>query len=256
MRLISFRQGDQASFGAVIEGRVVDLGRHLPEFLSLRGLLDANALVRALDTVAEVSPDYRLDKVTRLAPVTDPEKVLCVFDETRDEPVVMDPKFVRGADEALPLPSGDTRPLAAGLALVLDATRVDAGEDAPAPAGEDAPVRAGEDAPAIAGVSLMVYLSPGALAMGPWLVTADELDTTDAFTFTVEVSGQMARVQLSELNALVAGLARSRALGTGDVVAVLRFLPEIEVSAEDRITLSCEPIGQLSSRVSEDQPEP
>lgn len=230
MRLLSFRREDEASFGAIVEGRIVDFGKHLPEFNSLRALLEGNALVRALDTAAEVSPDHRLDKVTRLPPVTDPAHVLCVFDEARDEPVTINPKFLRGADQALLIPGGDAKPLAVGIALVLG-TDDDAGERR------------------VAGMMLVSYLSPGALSVGPWLVTTDELGGADAFTLAVEVDGQTAEVHLADLREVARRLGRSTALVTGDVIAVLKFLSDVSVGTGDIITNTCEVIGTLKNLV-------
>lgn len=228
MRLLSFRREDEASFGAIVEGRIVDFGKHLPEFNSLRALLEGNALVRALDTAAEVSPDHRLDKVTRLPPVTDPAHVLCVFDEARDEPVTINPKFLRGADQSLLIPGGDAKPLAVGVALVLGA---DAGDRR------------------VAGMTLVSYLSPGALSVGPWLVTTDELGGADAFTLAVDVDGQTADIHLADLRAVARRLGQSTELVTGDVIAVLKFLTDISVGTGDIITNTCEVIGTLKNPV-------
>lgn len=230
MRLLSFRLDDEASFGAVVEGRIVDFGRHLPEFDSLRALLEGNALVRALDTAAEVSADHRLDKVTRLPPITDPAHVLCVFDEARDEPVAINPKFLRGADQPLLIPGGDAKPIAVGVALVVGAG--DESGDA-----------------SIAGMTLVSYLSPAALAVGPWLVTTDELAGADAFTLSVDVDGQTAAVHLADLRAVVRRLAATAELQAGDVIAVLKFLTEVSAAADDIITLGCDLIGTLKNPV-------
>lgn len=230
MRLLSFRREDEASYGAIVEGRIVDFRKHLPEFDSLRALLEGDALVRALDTAAEVSPDHRLDKVVRLPPVTDPAHVLCVFDEARDEPVTINPKFLRGADQSLLIPAGDAKPLAAGIALVLGA------HDA---SGERR----------VAGMTLVSYLSPAALAVGPWLVTTDELGGADAFTLSVDVDGQAADVHLADLRAVARRLEKSSELVTGDVIAVLRYLTDVSAGTGDVITITCDLIGTLKNPV-------
>ena len=235
MRLISFRREEGTSFGAVVEGRIVDLGLHLPEFHSLRELLQADALVRALDAAAEISPDYRLDRVTTLPPLTNPDRLLCVFDESRNEAVNIDPKFVRGNDQPLLLPAGDSRPLAAGVALVAGGKDGGGGQ--------------------IAGASLISYLSPGSLAMGPWLVTADELQTTDQFTFTVEVEDQTTEISLSALDGLRESLSRSHELNGGDVLAVLRYLPDMKVSAGNRIQVCSGILGELGNPIEAEAPD-
>ena len=230
MRLLSFKREDEASFGAIVEGRIVDFRKHLPEFQSLRALLEGDALVRALDTAAEVSPDHRLDKVTRLPPVTDPAHVLCVFDEARDEPVTIHPKFLRGADQPLIIPGGDAKPLAVGIGLVLGAAD-DAGDRR------------------IAGMTLISYLSPAALAVGPWLVTTDELGGADAFSLSVDVDGQSAEVHLADLREVARRLGKSSELVTGDVVAVLKFLTDVSAGTGDVIEITCDLIGVLKNPV-------
>jgi hypothetical protein len=230
VRLLSFRREDEVSFGALVEGRIVDLGRHLPEFNSLRELLGAGALVRALDTAAEVSPEHRLDKVTRLPPVTDPARVLCVFDESRSDPINVNPKFMRGDGQTLPVPHEDAKPLAAGVAMILGP-----------------PGKAGDKR--IAGVCLIAYLSPGAYATGPWLVTEDELDGADAFTLTVAVGEQTADVHLVDLRAATMQLAADADLAPGDLIGVLRYIPEEEARVGDAISVDCAVIGTLKNNV-------
>ena len=233
MQLLSFNAGDASSFGAVIEGRVVDLGRHLPEYGSLKDLLAANGLVRALDTAAEVSPDYRLDKVQLRTPLPDAGQMLCVFDDARDEPVSIDPKFVRGSHRALRIPEGDTKPVAAGVVVALQAT---------------------EEGYAALGYMLLCYLSPAILAAGPWLTTPDELPNELEHTVTVNADEQQAELVLPDPTALAMDLAADRSLETGDLVAVLHYLPELNASTETTLQVSTEHLGTLTSPV-EAQPD-
>ncbi len=228
VRLISFRNGEESSFGAVVEGRVVDLGRHLPEYDSLKALLNGQGLVRALDTAAEVSPDYRLNKLTVLPPLPDAERMLCVFDDARDDAVVVDPKFVRGSGARLRIPPGDSRPLAAGMAVVVEQNE-----------GGHSPI----------GYSLLTYLSPAAIAMGPWLVTPDEFGEADGMTIIAAVGEERAELHLPDPAAAVSALAARENLGTGAIIGLLHFLPELSAGVEDEVSVSAEPIGELSNVV-------
>lgn len=233
MQLLSFNTGEASSFGAVIEGRVVDLGHHLPEYDSLKGLLAANGLVRALDTAAEVSPDYRLDKIQLRTPIPDAEQLLCVFDDARDEPVNVDPKFLRGSRRPLRIPDGDTKPLAAGVVVAVQQTQEGYG---------------------VLGYMLIGYLSPAILAAGPWLTTPDELP--DEFEFALEVSAgeQEADLVLPDPKAIALNLAQDRSLSTGDLVAVLHYLPELNASTGMTVQIMTEQLGTLTSSV-EAQPD-
>ena len=228
MRLISFRNGEDASFGAVVEGRVVDLGRHLPEYYSLKALLASHGLVRALDTAAEVSADYRLDRLSLLPPLPDAGRMLCVFDEADDEAVVVDPKRIRGADGRLRIPPGDSRPLAAGVAVVVEQNE-----------GGHSPI----------GYCLLTYLSPVALAMGPWLVTPDEFGEAEGIGITVAIGEDYAELHLPDPAAKVRALAARESLETGDIVGLVHFIPELSAGAGAELTVSAEPIGDLTNVV-------
>ncbi len=228
MQLLSFNAGETSSFGALIEGRVVDLGRHLPEYDSLKDLLAANGLVRALDTAAEESPDFRLDKVQLRTPIPNAGKLFCVFDDARDEPVSVDPKFLRGSNRSLKIPEGDTKPVASGVVVALQAT---------------------EDGYDVLGYMLLCYLSPAILAAGPWLTTTDELPQAREFVLEVSAGEQKAELVLPDPIAIARSLASERSLETGDLVALLRYLPELNASPDTTVEVSCEHLGTLSSPV-------
>jgi hypothetical protein len=228
LQLVSFNTGDASSFGAVIEGRVVDLGRHLPEYDTLKDLLAANGLVRALDTAAEVSPDYRLDKVTLRTPIPDAEQMLCVFDDAQADPVSIDPKFVRGSNRTLQIPEGDSKPIAAGIVVAVQAT---------------------DDGHAALGCMLLCYLSPAMLAAGPWLTTPDQLAEADQYVLTVSGGDQRSEMVLPDPTTIALKLAADRSLGTGDLVAVLRYLPELKASPETTLEVSSEELGTLTSPI-------
>jgi len=78
MKLVRYEVNTQASFGAVVEGGVVDLKSRL-------GLADIDALIaspelraKASEIVATATPDHALADVTLLRPVDRPGKCICV----------------------------------------------------------------------------------------------------------------------------------------------------------------------------------
>jgi 2-keto-4-pentenoate hydratase/2-oxohepta-3-ene-1,7-dioic acid hydratase in catechol pathway len=78
MRFASFRVGDAESYGAVVAGGLVDLGRRLPELPTLRHAIAAGAPAR-LRAAAEGEPvDYALSDVELLIPIPAPEKIWCI----------------------------------------------------------------------------------------------------------------------------------------------------------------------------------
>ncbi len=84
MKLLSFRHAGQASFGAVRDGGVVDLGRVRRDlgvagrFRSLRELLAAGALPELRDQLDLAQADYPLEQIRYLPPIPDPEKIICI----------------------------------------------------------------------------------------------------------------------------------------------------------------------------------
>ncbi|WP_436643593.1 fumarylacetoacetate hydrolase family protein [Microbaculum sp. FT89] len=78
MRIVSFSTGGRMSWGAVVDGGIVDLAARLSAFPTVRALLEADGLDKARAALEGASPDLALDAVTLLPPVTDPEKILCI----------------------------------------------------------------------------------------------------------------------------------------------------------------------------------
>jgi 2-keto-4-pentenoate hydratase/2-oxohepta-3-ene-1,7-dioic acid hydratase in catechol pathway len=79
MRLASFRVRGRDAFGAVVGEGVVDLKTRLaPQFTSVLDLLRSNGLDIAREVVRGVRADFPLREVEFLPPVLQPEKILCV----------------------------------------------------------------------------------------------------------------------------------------------------------------------------------
>ncbi len=78
MRLASFRASGRDSYGAVVEGGIVDLGRRLGErYPTLRAAIAGDALGRAIAEAGAAKPDFTLAEATLLPPITDPDKIIC-----------------------------------------------------------------------------------------------------------------------------------------------------------------------------------
>jgi 2-keto-4-pentenoate hydratase/2-oxohepta-3-ene-1,7-dioic acid hydratase in catechol pathway len=76
MKLVSFYEGDDIHYGAVVGDGVVDLTKTL-KYPSLRGLLDAGALGEARKAVAGARPDQPLAALELALPIPDARKILC-----------------------------------------------------------------------------------------------------------------------------------------------------------------------------------
>ena len=96
---------------------------------------------------------------------------------------------------------------------------------------------------------LLCYLSPAMLAAGPWLTTPDELADADQYVLTVSSGDQQAELVLPDPTAIALKLAADRSLGTGDLVAVLHYLPELKASPEKTLEVSSEELGTLRSPI-------
>ena len=79
MRFLSFETDGRQSFGAAVDGGVVDLGRR--PYVAARTLREAiamGALAKLADLAASSGPDMAQDGVTFLPVIPDPAKILCI----------------------------------------------------------------------------------------------------------------------------------------------------------------------------------
>jgi len=77
LRLASFTVNGHESYGAVTDQGIVDLGRKLAKYPTLRDVLRAQAVGEAR-AAATGAADYQLKDVTMLPPIPQPEKNICV----------------------------------------------------------------------------------------------------------------------------------------------------------------------------------
>jgi len=80
VKLLSFVAGGRRSFGAVVDGGVVELATRLDgAVLDLRTLIERDGLDAARTALAGApAADYRLDEIAFLPPIPAPEKILCI----------------------------------------------------------------------------------------------------------------------------------------------------------------------------------
>ena len=84
MKLLSFIVGGRASFGAVKDNGVVDLGARMGGCMTLRQLLESGRIAEAARLVASAAPDYPLDQISFAPVIPDPGKIICVGLNYRD----------------------------------------------------------------------------------------------------------------------------------------------------------------------------
>jgi 2-keto-4-pentenoate hydratase/2-oxohepta-3-ene-1,7-dioic acid hydratase in catechol pathway len=240
MRLVSFRHEGRSSFGAVVDGRVVDLGER-SHHRSLAAALEAGGIAELQRLAAGALPGLALDAVELLPPITDPGKIICVglnyaphiLESGREMPkhpalFVRFPESLVGHDQPLRAPRVSERFDYEGeLAFVVErrASRVAEADALAHVAGyacfNDGSVRDWQrhTGQFTAGKN---FRQSG--AFGPWLVTADEIPDPAALTLATRVSGEeLQRARTGELvfgvPALIAYITTFIDLLPGDVVA-------------------------------------
>lgn len=77
MRFVSYRFANQASYGLLIAGGIVDLQRRIPAAATLKDLIAGELLPDAARFTNE-KPDVALDAVTLLPLIADPGQIFCV----------------------------------------------------------------------------------------------------------------------------------------------------------------------------------
>ncbi len=83
MKLVTFAANGKTSWGAVVDGGVVDLGARMSDIADVRALLAAEAagqgaMAEAKAALAGAKADHALDAITFLPPVPNPDKIICV----------------------------------------------------------------------------------------------------------------------------------------------------------------------------------
>lgn len=281
MRLASFRQGEKASFGAVVDGGIVDLGRRLPDYPDLRAVFRADAVAKLGSAAQGEQRDYDLDDVQFLPTITNPEKIICIGvnyadrnAEYRDgsSPPKYPSVFMRaresltGHRQALVKPvESDQLDYEGEIALII-------GRE-----GRRIPQRQAHEY--IAGLTLM---NEGSVrdwlrhakfnvtqgknfeqsgALGPWLVTADELDPLSELRLRTKVNEETRQDDTTAnlvfpFRFLIHYLSTFYRLQPGDVIATgtpggsgARLDPPRYLAAGDCVEVVVEEIGTLRNTV-------
>jgi len=243
MKLASYRVRGRDSFGAVVGEGVVDLKTRLaPQFTSVLDLLRDGGLDIARAAVRGVRADFPLREVEFLPPVLQPEKILCIGINYAN----------RNADfgdaEAPKYPSMFYR--APGSLVGHEGVIVRPRESEQLDyEGEIALVigRAGRRiAPeqALAHVAAVTLCNEGTVrdwlrhgkfnvtqgknfdasgSIGPWLVTADEIDLSKPLHLTVKVNGETAQddttaSMIKSFSELIAYVSTFMTLKPGDII--------------------------------------
>lgn len=78
MKFLTFSHDGQPSFGAVIDGGVIDLGKRHTDIPDLRQAIRDNRLGELAVEASGADADYSIEEVTFLSTIPNPEKVICI----------------------------------------------------------------------------------------------------------------------------------------------------------------------------------
>jgi 2-keto-4-pentenoate hydratase/2-oxohepta-3-ene-1,7-dioic acid hydratase in catechol pathway len=210
MRLASFRASGRASYGAVINDGIIDLGRRFSNYPTLLDVFRAHA-VSELRTAASTAADFAIDQVEMLPPILAPGKIICVginypdrsaeYKDNRAAPKYPNlfcrfPTSLVGTNQPIVRPKvSDKLDYEGEVVLVIGKE----GRHVPREQalGMIGGITLGNEG------SVRDWVRHGTLnvtqgknfdrsgSLGPWIVTADELDPAKPLHLTTRVNGEL-----------------------------------------------------------------
>lgn len=284
MRLISFRSNAGNRFGCLRDDGIIDLTHRISGAATLRELLAANGLNKARALCADAPPDIAIQDCTLLPVIPDPAKIICLglnyrsHAEEVGKPLPAHPVvFHRHAQTLLAHEAPLLRPMVSDkfdyegeLAVVLGKR----GGHIPVERAMDhvagyccfneASVRDWQKHSHLYGMGKN-FRSTGAI--GPWMVTADEIADPTQLELRTRLNGQeVQRARISDLIFSIPELISyvSQAIdwlpgdilvtGTPSGVGLFRE-PPLFLKAGDRVEVEISQIGILSNPVYDEMPD-
>jgi 2-keto-4-pentenoate hydratase/2-oxohepta-3-ene-1,7-dioic acid hydratase in catechol pathway len=210
MRLASFKANGRMSYGAVTDAGIVDLGRRLSAYPALLDVFRAQALPQ-LRSAAAGAADFTVDQVEMLPPILSPDKIICVginypdrtaeYKDNREAPKYPNlfcrfPTSLVGTNQPIVRPKvSDKFDYEGEVVLVIGKE----GRHVPREQalGMIGGITLGNEG------SVRDWLRHGTLnvtqgknfdrsgSLGPWIVTADELDAAKPLHLTTRVNGEL-----------------------------------------------------------------
>lgn len=281
MKFASFVADGRARYGAVVGDGLVELGGRHPDLPDLRSALAAGRLAALAETAGRHSPDVGLDDVDYLPTIPNPEKIVCIGvnyanrnAEYRDGSAL--PKYPSVFMRARESVVGHRRP----IMNPPESDQLDyEGEIAIVIGREGRRISAERAHEHVAGLTVMNegsvrdYLRHAKFnvtqgknfeksgAMGPWLVTADEIDPMGELRVMTRVNGEERQNDttaslLFPFAYLLCYLSTFYRLRPGDVIATgtpngagARFDPPKFLRAGDVVQVEVPGVGTLCNEV-------
>jgi 2-keto-4-pentenoate hydratase/2-oxohepta-3-ene-1,7-dioic acid hydratase in catechol pathway len=279
MKLVSFEKAGAKSFGAYVDGGIVDLKTALGgRYEDLLGLLTAGALPEAAQTLHGRAPDVGRSEVTFLPVIPNPGKIWCCglnygehVREVGREPPEKPMFFLRFADsqvgqeQPIMLPAESTQLDYEGeIAVVIGKTgrRISEADAWDHIAGyacyNDATLRDWQRHTQQWAPGKNFWHTGG---FGPWLTTADEIAPNELMTLTTRLNGKVMQhattaMMLHSIPRQIAYASTVAPLRPGDVIVTgtpggvgARREPPVWMKAGDVIEIEIDKVGILRNRI-------
>ncbi len=281
MRFLSFVSDGKSSFGAVTGSGVVDLGARHPELPDLRSAMRGDKLAELTDEAASAEADCGLGDIGFLPTIPNPEKIICIGvnyanrnEEYKDgtEPPKYPSVFMRTREslvgheqDIMDPPESEQLDYEGEIVIVIGK------------AGRRIPQDEAHEY--IAGLTIMNegsvrdYLRHAKFnvtqgknfaksgALGPWMVTTDELDPMGELRVTTRVNGDQRQNDTTDslmfpFRYLISYLSTFYHLKPGDIIATgtpngagARFDPPKYLKDGDVVEVEVSDIGILRNTV-------
>jgi 2-keto-4-pentenoate hydratase/2-oxohepta-3-ene-1,7-dioic acid hydratase in catechol pathway len=278
MRLATFRTAKGASFGAVTDKGIVDLGKRLGG--DLKACLQKNLLQEAKKHLSQPA-DFKLGEVTWLPVIPNPGKIVCVglnYEEHRKETgrdkTEQPALFLRVPDSQIGHLQPMLRPresthldFEAEIALIIGKSgrRISHQDYSSHIAGyacyNDGSVRDWQRHTVqwTAGKNFV-----GTGAFGPWMVTADEIPPGTKLTLSCRLNGEQMQhadtdMMIFKFPKLIEYISAFTPLEPGDVIVTgtpggvgSRRTPPLWMKPGDTVEIEIDKVGVLSNKVEQD----
>ena len=278
MKLCSFSHQGRSSFGAVVDGGIIDLAPLFPGIKTLRAFLEADGLAKVATATAGVQPNFSLDEVSFEPVITDPGKIYCVglnyrdhVAETHSVETEKPALFARFAGSQI----GHKQPLIkpietemfdyeGELAVIIGkrGRRISEADALSHVAGyacyNDGSVRNWQrhTTQFLAGKTFY-----GTGGFGPWMVTSDEIADVSKLSLVTRVNGEVVQntttdLMINSIPSLIAYISTILPLEVGDVIVTgtpggvgARRTPPLWLKHGDVVEVEISSVGCLSNTV-------
>ena len=281
MRLATFKAAKGASYGAVTDKGIVDVGRRLGNrYADLKALIEKNGLGEAKKLLTE-KPDYQPSEITWLPLIPNPDKIVCVglnyqdhVVETGRDNTEQPAIFLRVADSQV----GHRQPLLrpresqnldfeAEIAVIIGKAgrRISQQDSWSHVAGyscyNDGSVRDWQRH-TIQWTAGKNFAHTG--GFGPWMVTADEIPPGTKMTLSCRLNGQQMQHATTEqmifkIPKIIEYVSTWTTLLPGDVLVTgtpggvgARRTPPLWMKPGDKIEVEIDKVGILENSIADD----